>query len=40
MDIEMPGMNGVDFTLMVKKELPEVHIFMFTVHQDEVHIFV
>jgi RNA polymerase sigma factor (sigma-70 family) len=32
MDISMPGLNGVDATLEIKKTLPEVQIIIFTMY--------
>src|SRR5579885_1770100 len=39
MDIDMPGINGVNAVSIVKTLFPEVHIIMFTVFEDEEKIF-
>lgn len=39
MDIDMPGMNGIDGVKLIKKNCPSVQILMFTVFDDEEKIF-
>lgn len=39
MDIEMPGMNGIECTKAVKSEFPEIKIIMLTVFDNDDHIF-
>jgi two-component system response regulator NreC len=39
MDIAMPGMSGIDATRRIKEALPEVHILVLTMHDDEEFFF-
>jgi DNA-binding NarL/FixJ family response regulator len=39
MDIEMPGMKGIEAVRIIKKELPEVLILMQTVFEDDDNVF-
>ncbi|MBL7723372.1 MAG: response regulator transcription factor [Chitinophagaceae bacterium] len=39
MDIEMPGMNGIEATTLVKKNFPELHILIQTVFYEDEYIF-
>ncbi|MEJ2707562.1 MAG: response regulator transcription factor [Anaerolineales bacterium] len=39
MDIQMPGCDGLEATLKIKKELPETTIVMLTVRDDEEKLF-
>lgn len=39
MDIEMPGMNGIDAVGKIKKQFPGIRIIMQTVFEDEEKIF-
>jgi len=39
MDIEMPVMNGIDATFVIKQKYPEIKIVMITVYDDDDHIF-
>jgi len=39
MDIEMPGMTGIEAVKAIKKELPHVQILMQTVFEDEDRVF-
>lgn len=39
MDIEMPGLNGVEATAIVKKKYPQLKIIMLTVFDNDEHIF-
>lgn len=38
MDITMPGLNGIDATRQVKKELPEVRVVILSMHSSEEHV--
>lgn len=39
MDIEMPGMNGIEATKIIKENFPEIPILIQTVFYDDNHIF-
>lgn len=39
MDINMPGMNGIEGLKVIKKFRPETHVIMFTVFEDDDKIF-
>ena len=39
MDIDMPGMNGIDRVKLIRKNCPPVQILMFTVFDDEDKVF-
>lgn len=39
MDIEMPGMSGIEAVRAIKKELPQVQILMQTVFEDDDRVF-
>ncbi|HET9744470.1 MAG TPA: response regulator transcription factor [Chitinophagaceae bacterium] len=39
MDIEMPGMNGIEAVAMIKEEFPEIKILMETIFDDDEKIF-
>ena len=39
MDIEMPGMNGIEATKFIKKEFPEINILIQTVFYEDEYIF-
>lgn len=39
MDIEMPGMSGIDATYFIKERHPEIDVLMFTVFEDDERIF-
>lgn len=39
MDIEMPGVNGINAVTMIKSECPEIRVIMQTVFEDEEKIF-
>lgn len=39
MDIEMPKMNGIDATFVVKQRFPHIKIIMLTVFDNDEHIF-
>lgn len=38
MDIGLPGMNGIDATMMVKRRRPEIRVLILTVFEDEERI--
>lgn len=39
MDIELPGMNGIEATFELKRNQPDMDIIMFTVFEDDERIF-
>lgn len=39
MDIEMPGMNGIEAVTLIKEEFPEIKILMETIFDDDEKIF-
>lgn len=39
MDIELPGMNGIEAVASIRKEFPEVRVLMQTIFQDDTSIF-
>lgn len=39
MDIEMPGINGIEAVVLIKEELPEIKILMETIFDDDEKIF-
>jgi len=39
LDIEMPEMNGIETTLLLKKEFPKTKIIILTMHNEEEFIF-
>lgn len=39
MDIEMPGMNGIEAVLKIKKEFPHILIMMQTIFEDDDRVF-
>jgi len=39
MDIEMPGINGIEALKIAKKEMPNVQVLMQTIFQDDQNIF-
>ena len=39
MDIEMPGMNGIDATKLIKQNLPHINILIQTVFYEDEYIF-
>jgi DNA-binding NarL/FixJ family response regulator len=39
MDIDMPGVNGIDAVLVIKETFPKIHIIMQTVFEDDDKIF-
>lgn len=39
MDIEMPGMTGIEAVIKIKKEFPQVQILMQTVFEDDDRVF-
>jgi DNA-binding NarL/FixJ family response regulator len=39
LDIEMPEMNGIEATLLLKKQYPRIKIIILTMHTDEEFIF-
>ena len=39
MDIEMPGMSGIEAVSLIKKEFPHIQILMQTVFEDDDNVF-
>ncbi len=39
MDIELPGMSGIEGTVEIKRRRPETEVVILTVHQDDYNIF-
>ncbi len=39
MDIQLPGLSGIDCVLQLKENLPEILIIMVTVYEDPIRIF-
>ncbi len=39
MDIELPGISGIEATFKLKQEFPDVEVIMFTVFEDDERIF-
>ena len=39
MDIDMPGVNGIEGVRLIKEADPNIHIIMFTVFEDETKLF-
>jgi YesN/AraC family two-component response regulator len=39
MDIDLPGMSGIECVRALKQNLPEVHVIMLTAYSDDEHIF-
>jgi DNA-binding NarL/FixJ family response regulator len=39
MDINLPGMNGIDCIKLVKKEIPQTQFMMFTVYENDEKVF-
>src|SRR5688572_4258031 len=39
MDIDMPGMSGIEAVKLVKKKFPEVKVLMLTVFDEDDHVF-
>ena len=39
MDITMPGISGIEATRRIKDELPDVHVLILTIHDDEEFFF-
>ena len=39
MDIEMPGMTGIEAVTKIKKEFPQVQVLMQTVFEDDDRVF-
>lgn len=39
LDIEMPEMNGIETTLLLKKEYPQIKIIILTMHNEDEFIF-
>jgi len=39
MDVNLPGMNGIECTKIIKKSYPEILIMMFTVYENNENVF-
>lgn len=39
LDINMPGMNGVEATSLLKREQPNIRVIILTIHKDDEYIF-
>jgi len=39
MDINMPGINGIEATKIIKQEMPQIGVIALTIHDDEEYIF-
>ena len=39
MDLDLPGMNGIEGTQRIKKMHPDIHIIVITVHEDSEMVF-
>jgi DNA-binding NarL/FixJ family response regulator len=39
MDIDMPGLNGIDATALIKSHFPEINVLILTSYDDSVKIF-
>ncbi len=39
LDIELPGINGLEAIPLIKAQVPRAHILVLTVYEDEEHIF-
>ena len=39
MDIDMPGINGIEGVVLIRKQFPDIHILMQTVFDDDDRIF-
>lgn len=39
MDIELPGISGVESTRLIKETLPNTHIVMYTIYEDDEKLF-
>jgi len=39
MDIDMPGMTGIEATMLVKEEFPQINILIYTVFNDRQRVF-
>ncbi|NLA59459.1 MAG: response regulator transcription factor [Firmicutes bacterium] len=39
MDINMPGLNGLEATQMIKEEAPDAKILVLTIHADDEYVF-
>lgn len=39
MDINLPGMNGIECIRQIKKECPQTQFIMFTIYEDDEHLF-
>ncbi len=38
MDIQMPGLNGLDATRQIARQVPDSRIIVLSIHQDEAHM--
>ncbi|MEO1022270.1 MAG: response regulator transcription factor [Bacteroidota bacterium] len=39
MDIELPGISGIETTFRIKEQFPEVEVIMFTIFEDDERLF-
>lgn len=38
MDLAMPGLSGLETTELIKKSSPHVHVLIFSMHHDPIHV--
>lgn len=39
MDVNLPGMNGIEATRIIKEKMPDVRIMMFTIYENNENVF-